>query len=68
MRPEGTAGVIRAVVEHSLLYNATQNYGILDQCSAMSDHKGRYRQFHQLGVEALGFAGPDIDCEIILYA
>ena len=67
LRPEGTAGVIRAVVEHSLLYNATQKLWYI---GPMFRHerpqKGRYRQFHQLGVEALGFAGPDIDCEIIL--
>ncbi len=67
LRPEGTAGVIRAVVEHSMLYNATQKLWYI---GPMFRHerpqKGRYRQFHQLGVEALGFAGPDIDCEIIL--
>ncbi len=67
LRPEGTAGIIRAVVEHSLLYNATQKLWYI---GPMFRHerpqKGRYRQFHQLGVEALGFAGPDIDCEIIL--
>lgn len=67
MRPEGTAGVMRAVVEHSLLYNATQKLWYI---GPMFRHerpqKGRYRQFHQLGVEALGFKGPDVDCEIIV--
>ncbi|MDD3267259.1 MAG: histidine--tRNA ligase [Burkholderiales bacterium] len=66
MRPEGTAGVMRAVSEHNLLYNATQKLWYI---GPMFRHerpqKGRYRQFHQLGVEALGFSGPDIDCEII---
>lgn len=67
MRPEGTAGVMRAVVEHNLLYNTTQKLWYI---GPMFRHerpqKGRYRQFHQLGVEALGFKGPDIDCEIIV--
>lgn len=66
LRPEGTAGVMRAAVEHNLLYNATQKLWYI---GPMFRHerpqKGRYRQFHQLGVEALGFKGPDIDCEII---
>lgn len=67
MRPEGTAGVMRAVVEHNLLYNTTQKLWYI---GPMFRHerpqKGRYRQFHQLGVEALGFKGPDIDCEIVV--
>ena len=67
LRPEGTAGMIRAVVEHNLLYNANQKLWYI---GPMFRHerpqKGRYRQFHQLGVEALGFKGPDVDCEIIL--
>ena len=67
LRPEGTASCVRAALQHSLLYNAPQRlyYG-----GAMFRHerpqKGRYRQFHQIGVEALGFAGPDIDAEQIL--
>lgn len=67
LRPEGTASCVRAVLQHNLLYNAPQRlyYG-----GAMFRHerpqKGRYRQFHQIGVEALGFAGPDIDAEQIL--
>ncbi|UTH72564.1 histidine--tRNA ligase [Chromobacterium sp. IIBBL 290-4] len=66
LRPEGTAGTLRAVVEHNLLYNATPKLWYM---GPMYRHerpqKGRYRQFHQVGVEALGFAGPDIDAEII---
>ncbi|TDR77774.1 histidyl-tRNA synthetase [Paludibacterium purpuratum] len=67
LRPEGTAGVLRAVVEHNLLYNATQR---LWYTGPMFRHerpqKGRYRQFSQTGVEVLGFPGPDIDAEILL--
>lgn len=67
LRPEGTAGTLRAVLEHNLLYNTTQKLWYI---GPMFRHerpqKGRYRQFHQLGVEALGFAGADIDAEIIL--
>lgn len=67
LRPEGTASTLRAVVEHNLLYNATQR---LWYQGPMFRHerpqKGRYRQFHQTGVEALGFDGPDIDAEMIL--
>ena len=67
LRPEGTASCVRAVLQHNLLYNAPQRlyYG-----GPMFRHerpqKGRYRQFHQIGVEALGFAGPDIDAEQIV--
>ncbi|MGC2456529.1 MAG: histidine--tRNA ligase [Gallionellaceae bacterium] len=67
LRPEGTASCVRAVLQHNLLYNAPQR---LYYTGAMFRHerpqKGRYRQFHQVGVEALGFAGPDIDSEMIL--
>ena len=67
LRPEGTASCVRAVVQHNLLYNAPQR---LYYSGAMFRHerpqKGRYRQFHQIGVEALGFPGPDIDAEHIL--
>ncbi|OHX19377.1 histidine--tRNA ligase [Chromobacterium sphagni] len=66
LRPEGTAGTLRAVVEHNLLYNATPKLWYM---GPMYRHerpqKGRYRQFHQVGVEALGLAGPDIDAEVI---
>jgi histidyl-tRNA synthetase len=67
LRPEATAGIVRAVVEHNALYNGPLR--IWTQ-GAMFRHerpqKGRYRQFHQLDVEALGFAGPDVDVELIL--
>ncbi len=67
LRPEGTAGTLRAVVEHNLLYNATQRLWYLGQMYRHErPQKGRYRQFHQMGVEALGFAGPDIDAELIM--
>ena len=67
LRPEGTASCVRAVLQHNLLYNAPQR---LYYSGPMFRHerpqKGRYRQFHQVGVEALGFAGPDMDAEQIL--
>jgi len=67
LRPEGTASFARAALQHNLLYNAPQR---LYYSGAMFRHerpqKGRYRQFHQVGVEALGFAGPDIDAEHVL--
>ena len=67
LRPEGTASCVRAVLQHNLLYNAPQR---LYYSGQMFRHerpqKGRYRQFHQFGVEALGFAGPDIDAEHVL--
>ncbi|MGV8825797.1 histidine--tRNA ligase [Methylibium petroleiphilum] len=67
LRPEGTAGVVRAVTEHSLLYEGGKRLYYL---GAMFRHerpqKGRYRQFHQAGAEALGFHGPDVDAELIL--
>ena len=67
LRPEGTAGCVRAAEQHGLLYNQQQR---LWYRGPMFRHerpqKGRYRQFHQVGVESLGMAGPDIDAEIIL--
>ncbi|MFG6668531.1 histidine--tRNA ligase [Halomonas sp. HNIBRBA4712] len=67
LRPEGTASCVRAAMEHGLLYNQTQR---LWYQGPMFRHerpqKGRYRQFHQVGVEAYGFEGPDIDAELIL--
>lgn len=67
LRPEGTASCVRAVTEHNLLYNSPQR---LYYSGPMFRHerpqKGRYRQFHQVGVEALGFSGPDIDAELII--
>lgn len=67
LRPEATAGIVRAMVEHNALYNGPLR---LWTVGPMFRHerpqKGRYRQFFQLDVEALGFAGPDVDAEIIL--
>ena len=67
LRPEGTASCVRAAIEHNLLYPGPQR---LWYSGPMFRHerpqKGRYRQFHQVGVEALGFPGPDIDGEQIL--
>jgi len=69
LRPEATAGIVRAMVEHNALYNGPLR---LWTVGPMFRHerpqKGRYRQFHQLDVEALGFAGPDVDAELILLA
>ncbi len=67
LRPEGTASCVRSVIEHSLLFAQPQR---LYYSGPMFRHerpqKGRYRQFNQVGVEALGFAGPDIDAEHIV--
>jgi histidyl-tRNA synthetase len=67
LRPEATAGIVRAMIEHNALYNGPLR---LWTVGAMFRHerpqKGRYRQFHQLDVEALGFSGPDVDAEQIL--
>jgi len=67
LRPEGTAGVVRAVNEHSMLYDGPKRLYYLGQMYRHErPQKGRYRQFHQVGVEALGFPGPDVDAEVIL--
>ncbi len=67
LRPEGTAGVVRAMNEHSFLYEGGKRlYYIGPMFRHERPQKGRYRQFHQVGVEALGFAGPDVDAELIL--
>src|SRR5207247_5010204 len=67
LRPEATAGIVRAMIEHNALYNGPLRLWTM---GAMFRHekqqKGRYRQFHQLDVEALGYAGPDVDAEQIL--
>ena len=67
LRPESTAGVVRSVVEHNLTYDAPKR---LWYSGPMFRHerpqRGRYRQFHQIGAEAVGFAGPDIDAELIM--
>lgn len=66
LRPEGTASCLRAVVEHNLLYNNPQKLWYMGPMFRRErPQKGRYRQFHQVGIEALGFEGPDIDAEII---
>lgn len=67
MRTEFTAGVVRAAVESNLTYNAPQRvYTMGPVFRHEAPQKGRYRQFHQLSVEALGFAGADMDAELIL--
>jgi histidyl-tRNA synthetase len=69
LRPEGTAPTVRAALEHDLLYHGPQRlwYG-----GPLFRHerpqKGRYRQYHTFGAEALGFAGPDIDIELLVMA
>ena len=67
LRPENTAGVVRAVTEHSLLREGGKRlYYIGPMFRHERPQKGRYRQFHQVGAEALGYAGPDVDAELIL--
>ncbi|EXI67409.1 MAG: Histidine--tRNA ligase [Candidatus Accumulibacter adjunctus] len=67
LRPEGTAGCVRAVIQHNLVAQQPQRLYYMGQMFRHErPQKGRYRQFHQVGVEALGFAGPDIDAEQIL--
>ncbi|MFN3593159.1 MAG: histidine--tRNA ligase [Thiobacillaceae bacterium] len=67
LRPEGTASCVRAVIEHNLLFDGGKRLWYM---GPMFRHerpqKGRYRQFHQVGVEALGFAGPELDLEHLL--
>jgi histidyl-tRNA synthetase len=67
LRPEGTASCVRAVLQSNLLYDGPRKLWYM---GPMFRHerpqKGRYRQFHQVGVEAMGFAGPDVDAEQIL--
>lgn len=67
MRPEFTAGMVRAVIEHNLLYDRPQRvYAMGPVFRHERPQRGRYRQFHQIDVEALGLAGPDIDAEMII--
>lgn len=67
LRPEGTASTLRAGVQHGWLHNQQQRYWYLGPFFRRErPQKGRYRQFHQLGVETFGMAGPDIDIELIL--
>jgi histidyl-tRNA synthetase len=67
LRPESTAGVVRSALEHNLTYDGPKR---LWYAGPMFRHekpqRGRYRQFHQVGAEALGFTGPDIDAELIM--
>jgi histidyl-tRNA synthetase len=67
LRPENTAGVVRASIEHSLTYDGPKRLWYM---GPMFRHekpqRGRFRQFHQIGAEALGFTGPDIDAELIV--
>ena len=69
LRPEATAGVVRAVVEHSMLYDGGKRlYYIGPMFRHERPQRGRYRQFDQIGAEALGFSGPEVDAELILLA
>ena len=69
LRPESTAGVVRAVVEHNLLYEGGKRlYYMGPMFRHERPQRGRYRQFHQIGAEALGFGGPEVDAELILLA
>ncbi|MDX1695941.1 MAG: histidine--tRNA ligase [Ketobacteraceae bacterium] len=67
LRPEGTAGCVRAGEEHGLLYNQVQRLWYTGPMFRYErPQKGRYRQFHQIGVETFGLQGPDVDAEVIL--
>ncbi len=69
LRPENTAGVVRAALEHNLLYEGPKRlYYMGPMFRHERPQRGRYRQFHQFGAEALGFAGPDVDAELIVMA
>lgn len=67
LRPEGTAGCVRAIVEHNLTYNGPQRIWYMGPMFRHENvQKGRQRQFHQIGVEAFGFDGPEVDAEQIV--
>ena len=67
LRPEATAGIVRAMIEHNALYNGPLRlWSQVTLFRHERPQKGRYRQFHQIDVEALGHAGPDVDAEQIL--
>ena len=69
LRPECTAGVVRAVVEHNMLYEGGKRlYYMGPMFRHERPQRGRYRQFHQIGAEVLGFAGAEVDAELILLA
>jgi len=66
LRPEGTAGCVRAGIEHGLLYNQEQRLWYMGPLFRYErPQKGRYRQFHQMGAEVFGLSGPDVDAELI---
>ena len=67
LRPEGTAGCVRALQQHGLLFNQTQRVFYTGPMFRYErPQRGRYRQFYQIGAEAFGFAGPDVDVELIV--
>jgi histidyl-tRNA synthetase len=67
LRPEATAGIVRASISNGLLHNQRQKVWLMGPMFRYErPQKGRYRQFHQIDVEALGFPGPDVDVELIL--
>ncbi|WP_288253821.1 histidine--tRNA ligase, partial [uncultured Hydrogenophaga sp.] len=69
LRPENTAGVVRAALESNMLYEGPKRlYYMGPMFRHERPQRGRYRQFHQFGAEALGFAGPDVDVELIVLA
>ena len=69
LRPEGTAGVVRAAIEHAMLYDGGKRlYYMGPMFRHERPQKGRYRQFDQIGAEVLGFSGPEVDAELILLA
>jgi len=69
LRPEATAGVVRAVVEHNMLYDGAKRlYYIGPMFRHERPQRGRYRQFDQIGAEAIGFSGAEVDAELILLA
>lgn len=69
LRPEATAGVVRAVAEHNMLYEGGKRlYYMGPMFRHERPQRGRYRQFHQIGAEALGFPGAEVDAELILMA
>ena len=66
LRPEGTAGCVRAAMQNGLIHQTQRLWYMGPMFRHERPQKGRYRQFHQIGVEAYGFTGPDIDAEMIL--
>ena len=67
LRPEATAGIVRAMIEHNILYNGPMRvWSAVALFRHERPQKGRYRQFHQIDVEAMGYSGPDVDAEQIL--